>query len=200
VSYFHAGIDTLRSKSMDRNSYDSGDWFNKLDWSYADNNFGVGAPPSGDNSANWSIIKPLLANSSIKPGSVQITAARDMFRDLLKIRSSSTLFRLRTADDIKARLKFYNTGSTQNPVVIAAHLDGTGYAGAGFKEVMYFVNVDKVAQQVTIAPELGKAYVLHPVQSAAGAADARVKTEAAYDSATGKFTLPARSAVVYVVN
>jgi pullulanase/glycogen debranching enzyme len=200
VSYFHAGIDTLRSKSMDRNSYDSGDWFNRLDWSYADNNFGVGAPPSGDNSANWSIIKPLLASSSIKPGSVQITAARDMFRDLLKIRSSSTLFRLRTADDIKARLKFYNTGSTQNPVVIAAHLDGTGYAGAGFKEIMYFVNVDKTAQQITIAPELGKAYVLHPVQSAAGSADARVKTDAAYDSATGKFTLPARSAVVYVVN
>src|SRR5262249_29160020 len=28
VAYFHAGIDILRSKSMDRNSFDSGDWFN----------------------------------------------------------------------------------------------------------------------------------------------------------------------------
>jgi pullulanase/glycogen debranching enzyme len=26
-------VDTLRSKSFDRNSYDSGDWFNRLDWS-----------------------------------------------------------------------------------------------------------------------------------------------------------------------
>ena len=33
VAYFHAGIDTLRSKSLDRNSYDSGDWFNRIDWS-----------------------------------------------------------------------------------------------------------------------------------------------------------------------
>lgn len=196
VSYFHAGIDTLRSKSMDRNSYDSGDWFNRLDWSHADNNFGVGAPPAGDNGDNWSIIKPLLANTSIKPGTTQIGMARDMFRDLLKIRSSSTLFRLRTADDVKARLKFYNTASTQNPVVIAAHLDGAGYAGAGFKELMYFVNVDKTTQQLTVPGELGKAYVLHPVQASANAADVRVRT----DAATGRFTLPPRSAVVYVVN
>ncbi|RZL32658.1 MAG: DUF3372 domain-containing protein, partial [Rubrivivax sp.] len=42
VAYFHAGTDTLRSKSLDRNSYDSGDWFNRLDWSYADNGFGAG--------------------------------------------------------------------------------------------------------------------------------------------------------------
>src|SRR5690606_18778076 len=30
VAYFHAGVDTLRSKSLDRNSYDSGDWFNRI--------------------------------------------------------------------------------------------------------------------------------------------------------------------------
>jgi hypothetical protein len=27
---------------MDRDSYDAGDWFNKLDYSYQSNNFGVG--------------------------------------------------------------------------------------------------------------------------------------------------------------
>jgi pullulanase len=27
----------LRSKSGDRNSYDSGDWFNRLDWRFEDN-------------------------------------------------------------------------------------------------------------------------------------------------------------------
>ena len=53
---------------------------------------------------------------------------------------------------------------------------------------------------MTIDAEKGKAYVLHPVQGAASAADARVKAGAAYDPATGRFTLPARSAVVYVVN
>lgn len=43
VAYLHAGVDTMRSKSMDRNSYNSGDWFNRLDWSYADNGFGTGS-------------------------------------------------------------------------------------------------------------------------------------------------------------
>ncbi len=34
-SFWHAGNDLLRSKSLDRNSYDSGDWFNRIDWSGA---------------------------------------------------------------------------------------------------------------------------------------------------------------------
>ena len=32
VPFFMAGDDLLRSKDMDQNSYDSGDWFNKIDW------------------------------------------------------------------------------------------------------------------------------------------------------------------------
>ena len=35
VPFFQAGDDMLRSKDMDQNSYDSGDWFNKIDWSGA---------------------------------------------------------------------------------------------------------------------------------------------------------------------
>src|SRR5699024_2295351 len=34
---WHAGTDILRSKSLDRNSYLSGDWFNSLDFSLTDN-------------------------------------------------------------------------------------------------------------------------------------------------------------------
>ena len=46
VAYLHAGHDMLRSKSLDRNSYDSGDWFNRIDWSQ-DNHFASGLPPAG---------------------------------------------------------------------------------------------------------------------------------------------------------
>src|SRR5690606_2662869 len=42
VPFMQAGSDIMRSKSMDRNSYNSGDWFNRLDWTYQTNNFGVG--------------------------------------------------------------------------------------------------------------------------------------------------------------
>ena len=200
VAYYHAGVDTLRSKSFDGNSYNSGDWFNRLDWSYAGNNFGVGLAPAS-NDTDDALAKTFLDAAVVAnytPATTQITKARDVFRDLLKIRSSSTLFRMRTGDDIKARLTFPNTGSAQVATVLVGHLDGTGYDGANFKEVMYFVNVDKTAQSVTVASEVGKSWVLHPVQAAAAAADA-VAQSAVFDSASGKFTIPARTAVVYVV-
>lgn len=200
VAYFHAGIDMLRSKSMDGNSYDSGDWFNRLDFTYRDNYFGTGMPPKRDNEKQYALIKPLLANPAIKPTQQEILWARDAFRDLLKIRASSTLFRLRTTEEIMSRLNFYNTGSTQNPVVIVGHLDGHGYAGAGFKEILYFLNVDKVAQQIVLPGEQNKLYRLHPVHARVEAADQRAATDARYERATGRFTVPARTALVYVVN
>lgn len=155
VAYFHAGLETLRSKSMDGNSYDSGDWFNRLDWTFHDNYFATGVPPRGDNGSNYDLIKPLLRNAAVKPAGADIVLARNMFSDLLKIRASTTLLRLRTADDIKARLKFYNTGASQNPVLTVGHVDGAGYAGAGFKELIYFVNVDKTPHVLVLSAEEG---------------------------------------------
>jgi len=189
VAYFHAGIDTLRSKSLDRNSFNSGDWFNRIDWSYRDNYFGTGLPPLDDNGKDYPLIKPLLANAAIKPAPADIAFARDAFRDLLRIRASSTLFRLRSAADIRQRLRFYNTGSQQEPSVIAAHIDGAGYPGAVFKGVTYLINVDKTAHSLAMPQAKGKRLRLHPVQRAA---------TATYDSATGTFSIPARSAVVFV--
>ena len=200
IAYFHAGIDTLRSKSMDGNSYDSGDWFNRLDWTYTDNYFGTGAPHKKDNAAQYAFIKPRLANAAIKPAPKDIALARDMFRDLLRIRASSTLFRLTSATDIKKRLCFYNTGAKQNPVVMVGHLDGAGLGGANFNELMYFINVDKTSQTISLPTEQGKPYVLHPVHLSKEAADKRPAEIAAYDSASGGFTIPARTALVYVVN
>ncbi|MCU0968055.1 MAG: DUF3372 domain-containing protein [Rubrivivax sp.] len=200
VAYFHAGIDTLRSKSMDRDSYNSGDWFNRIDWTYQDNYFGTGLPVAEKNQDNWSIIAPLLRNADIKPTADEIAWTRDAFRDLLAIRASSTLFRLRTGDEIKQRLTFHNTGSGQVPTVLAGHLNGTGYAGAGFREVLYLVNVDKVPQTLTIDALKGRPFRLHPVHAAAGAADKRPSSEAVYVRATGAFTIPPRTAMVWVVD
>ncbi|MCV2353624.1 DUF3372 domain-containing protein [Paucibacter sp. B2R-40] len=198
IAYFHAGVDTLRSKSMDRNSYDSGDWFNKLDWSYADNNFGVGLPPARDNADNWPLVKPLLANPLIKPAAADIAWTRDAFRDLLAIRKSTTLLRLRTAEDIKARLSFHNTGSAQEATVLVGHLNGAGYAGANFQELVYLINVDKSDKQLSVPALAGRNFELHPVHRAPGAADKRA-AQAKYEAGTGQFTLPARTAVVFVV-
>jgi pullulanase/glycogen debranching enzyme len=193
VAYYHAGFDILRSKSLDRNSFESGDWFNRLDWTYRDNYFGTGLPPAADNGKDYALIKPLLGNAALKPTPADIAWSRDVFRDLLKIRASSTLFRLRTADDVKQRLRFFNVGPAQVPTVVAATIDGSGYDGAGFRSVTYLINVDKEAR--TVVGEAGKAYRLHPVHN--GGADKRA-SEARFDAVTGRFIIPARTAVVFV--
>jgi pullulanase len=197
IAYYHAGIDVLRSKSLDRNSFNSGDWFNRLDWTYKDNYFGTGLPPSEDNGKDYALIRPLLADAAFKPAPADIAFARDAFRDLLAIRASSTLFRLPTAAEIRRRLRFFNTGSTQTPTVAAAHLNGEGYPGANFKGIRYFINVDKVGHTVTDPQAAGKAMRLHPVFLRSGVADKRA-TQASFDPATGSFSIPPRTAVVFV--
>jgi pullulanase-type alpha-1,6-glucosidase len=197
VAYYHAGIDVLRSKSLDRNSFNSGDWFNRIDWTYQDNHFGTGLPPAEDNGKDYALIKPLLANGGIKPAPSDIAFARDAFRDLLAVRASSTLFRLSSAAEIKCRLRFFNTGSTQIPTVAAAHLDGRAYQGAGFTGITYFINVDKIGHTVTDPQAAGKRMRLHPVFMAGSAADKRA-TQATFDSESGAFDIPPRTAVVFV--
>ena len=196
TAYFHAGGELLRSKSLDRNSFDSGDWFNRIDWTARDNHFGVGLPRAADNAQAWDLMRPLLADASIDPGPADIAFTRDVFLDLLRIRDGSTLFRLRTAADVQERLRFHNTGPAQDPVVIAGHLDGRGYPGAAFAEVLYLVNVAPESRELVIPAAAGKPYVLHPVQ--AGGADPRPR-EAGFEPTTGRFAVPPRTAVVYVI-
>ncbi len=128
IPFYHAGVELLRSKSLDRNSYNSGDWFNKLDFTYASNNWGVGLPPAPDNQANWPIQGPLLANPALQAGSPQILKAYAHFLETLAIRRSSPLFRLRTAADVQSHLRFYNTGPTQTPGLLVMSLqDDAGH-------------------------------------------------------------------------
>jgi pullulanase len=197
VAYFHAGVDILRSKSLDRNSFNSGDWFNRVDWTYRTNHFGTGLPPASDNAKDWPLFKPLLGNPKLVPTPADIAFTRDAFRDLLAIRAGSTLFRMRSAEDVKRRLRFFNVGPRQEPTVIAAHLDGRDYAGAGFAGLRYFINVDKAAHVVVDPQAVGKRLRLHPVHTAATAGDKRAAT-AGFDSMKGSFSIPARTAVVFV--
>ena len=67
VPFFHAGSDLLRSKSLDRDSYNSGDWFNRIDWTGQSNNFAVGMPPEGVNSGQYDLIRPILENEALLP-------------------------------------------------------------------------------------------------------------------------------------
>jgi pullulanase len=199
VAYFHAGQDVLRSKSLDRNSFDSGDWFNRLDWTYTDNGFGAGLPKAEEGAKDWPLFAPVLRDAGIKPTPREIAWTRDAFRDLLRIRASTALLRLRTAGDVRKRLRFLDTGPEQNPVVIAGHLDGTGLPDARFDELLYLINVSPEAQVLAL-PELARRrFELHPVHRDARAADRRPAEQARYDASSGNFVVPPRTAVVYVI-
>ena len=198
MAYFHAGQEILRSKSLDRNSFDSGDWFNRLDWTFQDNGFGAGLPPQGENASVWDWMRPRLADARIKPMPEQIDWTRRAFLDLLKIRKSTTLLRLRSSADIAQRLRFFATGPSQSGAVIAAHVDGSGYPGAAFSGLVILLNADIREHTVGEIALRQQPWQLHPVHRAPQAADTRAALSA-FDAQRGEFTVPARTAVVWVL-
>ena len=200
VPFVHAGQEILRSKSLDRDSYNAGDWFNRLDYSYASNNFGVGLPMAGTNQDNWGIMAPILTNPLIKPDTRAILSAKAAFEDLLAIRKDTTLFRLRSAQDVIDRLKFHNVGPSQEPGVIVMEIDGNDpgkYVGAQYKGVVVVFNVDKVAKTLAVPALKGRKLQLHRIQR--NGSDEVVKASD-FDRNGGVFSIPARTTAVFVQN
>jgi pullulanase/glycogen debranching enzyme len=206
IPFFHAGVELLRSKSGDRNSYNSGDWFNKLDFTYASNNWGVGLPPFGDNGGNWDLLRPLLANPSLRPGPGDIAGSFTHLMEVLAIRRSTPLLRLRTAADVVARVEFLNTGPTQVPGLIAMVVrdvdvgdddrdgDDDGDHDAEHDLVVVLVNAAPGPQALAAPALAGRKLSLHPVHLLSPDVIART---AKFDRSTGTFSIPGRTAVVF---
>ncbi len=142
---------------------------------------------------------PLLADAAIKPKPEHIRFTRGALLNLLKIRASSSAFRLSTADEVQRRLSLLNTGLQQLPTLMVGHLDARGLTGGGFAQLLYFVNSDKNAASLTLPSEQGKAYVLHPVHRTSSAADPRPAQATRWDANTATVTMPARTAMVLVL-
>ncbi|KAH6784145.1 limit dextrinase [Perilla frutescens var. hirtella] len=202
IPFFHAGDEILRSKSLDRDSYNSGDWFNRLDFSYKSNNWGVGLPPKEKNERNWPLMKIKLADPAFKPQRNHILAALDNFCSFISIRYSSPLFRLHTANAIQERVRFHNTGSSSIPgVVVMSIEDGhEGFPGLSQLDPIYsfiVVLVNACPTDITFtSPSLrGKALQLHPIQ--VNSSD-RVVNESTYDSPSSSFRIPSRTTSVFI--
>lgn len=180
-----AGSDLLRSKSLDRNSYDSGDWFNAIHWDCRDGNgFGRGLPPEADNKAKWPFAKPLLTAASLTVGCGQIDGASAAYRDLLTIRSTEKAFSLASAGEVQSTVSFPLSGKDETPGVITMVLG----------DLVVVFNATPEQQTQMIPALAGKPYALHPVQAAG--ADSAVKS-ASYEGSSGSFTVPARTVAVF---
>jgi pullulanase-type alpha-1,6-glucosidase len=196
IPFFQAGQDFLRSKSGDRNSFNSGDWFNRLDWDLEDSVWGSGIPMLPENNGNKDVLKPILARADLRPGKTEMVAAYDHFRELLRIRKSSPLFRLRTAEEVNAHVRFLNNGPDQVPGLIVMRLSDTQGPDVdpGNEQIVVLFNADDQPLTFTAAELAGLKLKLHPVQAAS--ADAAL-AGASYNPATGAFTVPARTTVVF---
>jgi pullulanase len=193
IPFFAAGDDLLRSKDMDQNSYDSGDWFNKIDWSGRGDNWGIGLPIASQNSGQWFFEQPLLANAALKPAPADIDATTKAFQEFLEIRESSPLFRLATYDEVQQHLTFLNTGPSQIPGLLVMELSGPVLRNGPFGHIVVVFNGTMQEQSYGAAQFAGLHLQLHPVQLRS--ADPALRA-ARFESQTGPQSGPGSGKVI----
>jgi len=195
IPFFQAGDDLLRSKDMDQNSYDSGDWFNKIDWSGKTANWGIGLPIASQNQGQWPIMTPLLSNPAYTPQPANTAYSSEAFKELLEIRYSSLLFRMATFNEIQQNLTFLNTGVSQTPGLIVMKLDANGGNYGLYKHIVVVFNAANSQTTFTDGRLQGLKLSLHPVQQNSGDPATRQST---YDNKAGTVTVPALTTAVFV--
>ncbi len=194
IPFFHAGDELLRSKSLERDSYNAGDWFNRIDWTYQANNWGVGLPSKERNGDNWSIMKPLLTDTTLAVKAADITFTYERFLDWLKIRRSSSLFRLASLEQVQSRVSFPDVLANRTPGVIVMRLDGRNLSGSQYKAIYVVFNASTSAVTSSLGGGIGN-LALHPTQQSSS--DPIVRT-ATYSAERQIVVVPARTTAVFV--
>lgn len=129
IPFTHAGVELLRSKSMERDSYDSGDWYNRVDYTLADNNFDKGLPRKDKDGDNYALIEKVLGKH-VKPSGADMATMVGFYQELAELRQSSRLLRLGSGAEVIKRIDFRNTGPDQEPGLIVMTVDDGINAGA----------------------------------------------------------------------
>jgi len=197
IPFLHAGDEMLRSKSLDRNSYNSGDWWNALDFTYQTNNWAVGLPP-GENRKHWPLMATLLADPRLRATPAQIRSAIAHCREMLQVRKSTRLFRLGRTDKVQRRLAFGNLGPQQAPGVLVMSIDNTGEGRLDdpFSALLVVVNARRGDFEGEEARLKGVAFELHSVLAAS--ADPATRSSR-FEAAGGKLFVPGRTTAVFVL-
>ncbi len=207
VPFFLGADDLLRSKDMDYNSYNSGDWFTKINWFYKgdrpghsypgeeSNNWGIGLPLANVNGSQWPFMQPLLADPALAPTPADISTSAAAFQTFLGIRSSSRLFHMATLAEIQNNLHFLNTGPSQIPGLIVMKLDANGghYGSYDHIVVVFNATLNTIHFQNDQLRNLG--LHLHPLQAASHDQQTR---DSSLDNATGTATVDGLTTAVFV--
>ena len=197
-SFWASGTEMLRSKSLDRDSFNSGDYYNAIDWTMHDNGFGHGLPVKSKNGAAWDHMRPLLENPDLKPSPEQIDSSSEIAMDFLRVRSSSRLFTLGSADLIRSKVTFPNSGEGAVDGTIVMLINDEAGAGsdvdAALDGALVVFNATDKTMTTAVDGLAGRVFKLHEAQ--ANGSDAVVK-DASFDAKTGSVTVPARTVAVF---
>ncbi|QBY04331.1 pullulanase-type alpha-1,6-glucosidase [Thalassotalea sp. HSM 43] len=163
IPFIHMGSELLRSKSYLRDSYDYGDWFNAVDFGKQGNNYNVGLPPAEKDQQNWQVIGKIIEQNQGRDivNAQHISFMSERFIDLLKIRMTSPLLRLSSAEQINAQLRFLNTGSEQTPGLIVMQLTDSDDIDPDYQQMIVIFNSSPTTQ--TFAYQGAAEFSLHPV-------------------------------------
>ena len=197
-SFWASGTEMLRSKSLDRDSFNSGDYYNAIDWTMHDNGFGHGLPVKSKNGAAWEHMRPLLENPDLKPSPEQIDSSSEIAMDFLRVRSSSRLFTLGSADLIRSKVSFPNSGEGAVDGTIVMLINDEAGVGsdvdAALDGALVVFNATDKTMTTAVDGLAGRVFKLHDAQ--ANGSDAVVK-DSSFDAKTGSVTVPARTVAVF---
>lgn len=140
IPFVESGTELLRSKNGDQDSYDSGDFFNRIDWTGNTNYWGEGLPPAWKNINDWSFWEPRLKDQALKVTPAQISRMDKYFRALLRLRQSSDLFKMNSLAEISQHLHFIDNDRHAEPGLIAMHLQNTT------EEILVIFNASREAR------------------------------------------------------
>ena len=194
IPFLQMGSELIRSKSMDRNTYDAGDWFNRVDFGQTQSNWNIGLPLAQDNQNKWSIISDISANANNAFGAQDINITSALFKEFINIRATSKLFRLTTAEQVSNRIKFHNVGTEQRQGLVVMSLDD----GLGLPDldpvndaIVVLFNGTNSEQFFNIAN--ARDFELH--QNQQNSADSRVQSAS---FSNGNFVVPPLTTAVFV--
>ncbi|CAH0526355.1 pullulanase-type alpha-1,6-glucosidase [Vibrio hippocampi] len=201
MPFNHMGGELLRSKSMQRDSYDFGDWYNRVDFSLQDNNWDKGLPAKEKDEANYELIEKVLTQQA-DPQATQIEQMFDFYQELLQVRTSTALLTLPDAQQILSRVDFRNTGPEQTAGLIVMTIDNGNTQetdiDSRYNSVVVMINATPETQTAThFIDHNGDPITLGDFELIETHADTRSIAGSA-SFADGKFSVPAWSAAVFV--
>ena len=197
IPFLQMGGDFLRSKSLDRNTYDAGDWYNYVDFTLEGNNYNVGLPLDKGGRDDETLVS-LATSANSQVAMTEMMFASEVFNEFLSVRTSSPLFRLTTSQDIIDRVGFHNIGSGQTQGLIVMSIDD----GLGLTDldpandaIVVVVNTSENDASHTVATASG--FTLH--DTLANSVDSLVSS-ASFDAGEGQgtFNVPAYTTAVFV--